>query len=76
MKKDLSEHENKFCNEITDTLIRFWDLHRGFDANIKGLAKYAGVSRDTVYRWLNRKALPRLHKAMLIEGWLKIRRVL
>ncbi len=63
----------EFISGITDRLIDFWRFHRKFDANIKDLARYAGVSRDTVYRWLNRKALPKPAKAKLIEEWLKER---
>ena len=57
--------------EVTlERLISYWKFHRGFDANIADLAKNAEVSRDTVYRWLNRKALPKASKIPLIERWL------
>lgn len=45
-------------------------MHRRFDANINDLAKYARVSRDTVYRWLNQKSQPKEQKVKLIEEWL------
>ncbi len=56
-----------------ERLIAFWERHRGFDANMADLARSVGVSRDTVYRWLRRKALPRETKAILIEEWLNRR---
>lgn len=49
----------KETNETIGRLIAYWQLHRGFNANIANLARYARVSRDTVYRWLNRKAYPK-----------------
>ncbi len=55
---------------ITERLIAYWERHRGFDANMAGLARAAGVSRDTVYRWLRRRALPKPGKAILIQEWL------
>ncbi len=58
---------------VTERLITYWERHRGFDANITALARSVGVSRDTVYRWLRRKALPREAKAILIEEWLNRR---
>jgi len=59
--------------EIRERLIVFWRFHRGFDANMKNLATFCGVSRDTIYRWLNRKALPKPEKAVLIAQWLEKR---
>lgn len=53
-----------------EDLIVYWQMHRQFDANIADLAKYARVSRDTVYRWLNRKCLPKPQKLKLIQEWL------
>ena len=58
---------------VANRLISFWMFHRGFDADMSDLARFSGVSRDTVYRWLNRKALPRHTKAELIEKWLNTR---
>ncbi len=55
---------------VLEELIDFWRYHKGFDANISGFAKYVGVSRDTVYRWLNRKAHPKEKKIILIKEWL------
>ena len=55
---------------VLEELIAFWQFHRGFDANISGFAKYVGVSRDTVYRWLNHKALPKEKKIRQIKEWL------
>jgi len=62
-----------YCQRTAEKLISFWEFHRGFDANISDLARYSNVSRDTVYRWLNRKALPKPPKARLIEKWLENR---
>jgi len=56
--------------EACERLISYWLIHRKFDANIIDLAKHAGVSRDTIYRWINRKALPKEDKAALICSWL------
>ena len=58
------------CRLITERLILFWEFHRGFDANMADLARYSRVSRDTVYRWLNRKCLPKPAKVRLIKEWL------
>ena len=55
---------------VLEELIAFWKYHKGFDANISDLAKYVDVSRDTVYRWLNRKALPKEKKILQIKEWL------
>ena len=57
-------------NETVQRLIAYWQLHKQFDANMADLAKYARVSRDTVYRWLNRKAQPKGQKLRLIQEWL------
>jgi len=60
-------------NQTNDTmgrLIAYWQLHRQFDANIADLASYVRVSRDTVYRWLNRNAQPKEQKVKLIQEWL------
>jgi transcriptional regulator with XRE-family HTH domain len=62
-----------FCVKTTGRLISFWKFHRGFDANMADLARFTGVSRDTVYRWLNLKAYPRDDKARRIDLWLKER---
>jgi len=61
------------CVKVTDQLISFWGFHRGFDANMTSLARFSGVSRDTVYRWLNRKAYPREDKVRRIDEWLSKR---
>ncbi len=58
------------CREAARLLIEFWRIHRRFDANIKAFARYAGVSRDTVYRWLNGKGYPKPQKAARIREWL------
>jgi len=55
---------------VVEELIAFWQFHRGFDANISSFAKYVGVSRDTAYRWLNRKAIPKEKKIRQIKEWL------
>ncbi|MBL7085095.1 MAG: hypothetical protein ISS43_03180 [Candidatus Omnitrophica bacterium] len=60
----------KEASEITERLIAYWQIDRHFDANMADLARYARVSRDTVYRWLNRKAQPRAQKDRLIQEWL------
>ena len=65
--------KNGEAQEILERLIVFWRFHRGFDANMRNLAVFCSVSRDTVYRWLNRKALPKPEKAVLIAQWLKKR---
>ena len=57
-------------NETVERLIAYWQMHRHFDANMADLARYLRVSRDTVYRWLNRKAQPRAQKDKLIQEWL------
>lgn len=62
------------AGEVAERLIAFWKIHRRFDANIRALAEYAHVSPDTVYRWLNRKAVPKPAKARLIESWLDARK--
>jgi DNA-binding phage protein len=59
--------------ETIERLVAYWQMHRHFDANIASLAKYARVSRDTVYRWLNRKAQPKEQKLKLIKEWLSQR---
>jgi len=70
MKMENETSTNDFCAKIAMSLIEYWKMHRKFDANIKDLAKYVKVSRDTAYRWLNRKALPKYSKAQLIQSWL------
>jgi transposase len=60
-----------YCNDVAERLISYWEFHRGFNANISDLAHQVNVSRDTVYRWLNRKALPKLMKAHAVEEWLR-----
>ncbi len=62
-----------YCTDIVERLIVYWKFHRGYDANISNLARYVDVSRDTVYRWLNRKALPKSIKAHAVEEWLQKR---
>jgi len=57
-------------NDTVAKLITYWQLHRHSDANMADLARYASVSRDTMYRWLNRKAQPRAQKDKLIQEWL------
>lgn len=57
-------------NDTTEKLIAYWQLYRQFDANMAHLARYAKVSRDTVYRWLNRKVQPKEQKLQLIQEWL------
>jgi len=62
------------ANEAIERLIAYWQLHRHFDANIADLARYVRVSRDTVYRWLNKKARPKGQKLKLIQEWLDQRK--
>ena len=57
-------------NETLERLIAYWQMHRHFDANIADLSRYARVSRDTVYRWLNKKVQPKEQKVKVIEEWL------
>ena len=64
------EKQPNQAEKVLEELIAFWQYHKGFDANISGFAKYVGVSRDTVYRWLNRKALPKEKKIRQIKEWL------
>ena len=64
------EKQPNQAEKVLEELIVFWQYRRGFDANITGFAKYVGVSRDTAYRWLNRKALPKEKKIILIKEWL------
>lgn len=59
---------------VIDRLISYWQFHKGFDANIADLARYTGVSRDTVYRWLNKKTCPDINKIALIREWLTRKR--
>jgi hypothetical protein len=66
MKIDLSDDEKL----VVERLLEFWRIHRRFDANMASLAAHTGVSRDTIYRWLNRKILPRPRKVALIREWL------
>lgn len=56
--------------EAIEHLLAYWKFHKGFDANMADLARYVGVSRDTLYRWLNRKAVPKDDKVKLINEWL------
>jgi len=63
-------NDDSRLEKVSGRLIAYWERHRGFDANMADLARFTGVSRDTVYRWLNRRALPRPAKALLIEEWL------
>lgn len=66
--------EEGISAEVSKRLISFWKLHRRFDANIRDLARYASVSPDTVYRWLNGTSLPKPAKAQLIDSWLNARK--
>ena len=54
---------------LIERLIAYWKFRKGI-ANITNLAKHVQVSRDTVYRWLNKKALPKDDKLGLIKEWL------
>ena len=65
-----AEMGKKETNETMEGLTAYWQLHRNFDANIADLARYVRVSRDTVYRWLNKKAQPKEQKLKLIQEWL------
>lgn len=68
-----AEMGKKETNKTIEELIAYWQLHRHFDANIADLARYVRVSRDTVYRWLNKKAQPKEQKLKLIQEWLSQR---
>jgi transcriptional regulator with XRE-family HTH domain len=70
VRNPINESERKQGLEIARRLRDFWSFHRGFDANMKSLALHTGVSRDTVYRWLQGKGIPRPEKTRLIEEWL------
>lgn len=69
-----AEMGKKETNEAMEGLIAYWQMHRHFDANIADLARYVRVSRDTVYRWLNKKARPKEQKLKLIQEWLDQRK--
>ena len=73
MRNPITEAERKAGQEAARRLREFWSFHRGFDANMKSLAGHAGVSRDTVYRWLRGKGVPRPDKSRRIEEWLSRR---
>lgn len=57
-----------------ERLLDYWRFHKGLDANMTDLARYAGVSRDTLYRWLNHKAIPKKDKIRSIDEWLNKRK--
>lgn len=61
-------------NDTIEKLIAYWQFYRQFDANMADLARYTKVSRDTVYRWLNRKVQPKKAKFQLIQEWLSQRK--
>lgn len=73
MAKIKPESGTKQANVTIEGLITYWQLHRQFDANMADLARYARVSRDTIYRWLKRKTTPKEHKLKLIQEWLSHR---
>lgn len=73
MRNPITEAERKSGLEASRRLREFWSFHRGFDANMASLAGHAGVSRDTVYRWLKGKGVPRPDKSRLIVEWLSKR---
>ncbi len=68
--KTLKKAINLNKDTVVNSLIEFWSIHRNFDANIRGLSKYTGVTPGTVYKWLNRKSYPKPAKIRLIDEWL------
>lgn len=71
MKKETDDTE-----AIVDQLIAFWSFYKKTAiCNISDLANYANVSRDTVYRWLNKRARPKKGKIELIKGWIERQKV-
>lgn len=67
MKKETDDAE-----AIVDQLIAFWSFYKKTAiCNISDLANYANVSRDTVYRWLNKRAKPKKDKIELIKRWME-----
>lgn len=60
------------AKETITWLINFRNFIQGFgpENTMTNLANYCLVSRDTLYRWLNRKSSPKEIKAVLIEEWL------
>jgi DNA-binding phage protein len=67
MKKEANDAE-----ATVTQLIAFWSFYRKTaTCNISDLANYTHVSRDTVYRWLNKKAKPKMNKIELIKNWIE-----
>ncbi|UCB56522.1 MAG: hypothetical protein JSV30_04755 [Candidatus Omnitrophota bacterium] len=65
--------EKNQTNATIEKLIAYWCSYRQLGSNISDLARYVKVSRDTAYRWLNRKAQPKEQKLQLIQEWLRQR---
>ncbi len=65
MKKEANDAETTVTQ-----LIAFWSFYKKTSTcNISDLANYTNVSRDTVYRWLNKRAKPKKDKLELIKTW-------
>lgn len=67
MKKEVNDTEATVVQ-----LIAFWSFYKKTAiCNISDLANYTNVSRDTVYRWLNKRAKPKKDKIELIKSWVE-----
>ncbi len=67
MKKEVAD-----AKAIVVRLIAFWSFYKKTAiCNILDLANYTNVSRDTVYRWLNKRAQPKKNKIELIKSWIE-----
>ena len=67
MKKEVDDAEATVLQ-----LIAFWSFYKKTAiCNISDLATYTNVSRDTAYRWLNKRVKPKKDKIELIKRWLE-----
>lgn len=65
----------KEVDDVEATVVQlkaFWSFYKKTAiCNISDLANYTNVSRDTVYRWLNKRAKPKKDKIELIKSWVE-----